>query len=48
MIVDEISIIKLEILSNKRKQLVKACDLLNFNTTVFRDLSIIIVIEDFN
>ncbi len=47
MIVDEINMAKLEILSNMRKQLAKACGFSNFSMAVFRDLPIIIVLGDF-
>ncbi len=47
MIVDEISIVELEMLSNMRKQLAKARGLSNFSTAVFGGLPIIIVMGDF-
>lgn len=40
--------IQLEMLSNIEKQLAKASSLLNSSTVVFEDLSIIIIIENFN
>lgn len=47
MIIDEISIVKLEILSNIEKELAKAHGLSNFSMVVFGDLSIVIVMENF-
>lgn len=47
MIIDKISMIKLEILSNMGKKLAKAYSFSNFNTTVFRSLPIVIIIGDF-
>lgn len=45
---DEISIIKLEILFNMEKQLAKACNLSNCSMAVFGSLFIIIFIGNFN
>lgn len=47
IIVDEVSIVELEMLSNIRKQLTKASDLSNSNIAIFRGLLIVIVVEDF-
>ncbi len=47
MIVDEISMVKLEILSNIGKQLAKAQGLSNSSIAVFEGLPIIIVMRDF-
>ena len=47
MIVDEISMVKLEILSNIRKQLAKACGLSNSSMAVFGGLPIVIVMKNF-
>lgn len=47
MIVDEISIVELEMLSNLEKQLAKARNLSNSSIVVFGDLSIVIVMGDF-
>lgn len=47
MIVDEISMVKLEILSNMKKQLAKACSLSNSSMAVFKGLFIIIIIGNF-
>ena len=47
MIVDKISMVKLEILSNMEKQLAKSRSLSNSSIAVFGDLPIVIVIEDF-
>ncbi len=47
MIVDEISMVKLEMLSNMGKQLAKARSLSNSRTTVFGRLPIVIVMGDF-
>ena len=47
MIVDKISIVKLEMLSNIENQLAKACGLSNSSTAVFRGPPIIIIIENF-
>lgn len=47
MIIENINIIKLEILFNIGKQLTKACNLSNFSTIVFRGLPIFIIIKDF-
>ncbi len=47
MIVDEISMVKLEILSNMEKQLAKARGLSNSSTAMFGGLLIVIVIGDF-
>lgn len=48
IIMDEMSMVKLEILSKIRKQLAKACGFSNYNTVVFGRLSIIIVMGDFS
>ena len=47
MIVNKIGIIKLEMLSNIRKQFIKACGLSNSSIAVFEGLPIVIVIGDF-
>ncbi len=47
IIVDEISMVELEMLSNMGKQLAKARGLSNSSMAVFGDLPIIIVMEDF-
>ena len=47
IIVDEITIIGLEIFFNIEKQLAKACGLSNFSIIVFGDLPIVIVMRDF-
>ena len=47
MIIDKISIVKLEILFNIRTQLTKARGLLNSSMEVFGNLLIIIVMRDF-
>ncbi len=47
MIVDEKSMVELEMLSNMGKQLAKARSLSNSSTAVFGDLPIIIVMGDF-
>lgn len=44
MVVDKISIVKQERLSNMGTQLAKACSLLNSSIIIFEDLLIIIVI----
>ncbi len=47
MIVDELSIVKMEILSNIGKQLAKAYSFFNFSTTVLGGLPIVIVMGNF-
>ncbi len=47
MIVDEISMVELEMMSNMEKQLAKAWGLSNSSTAVFGGLPIVIIIEDF-
>ncbi len=47
MIVDEISMVEQEMLSNMGKQLAKACALSNSGTAVFGGLPIVIVMGDF-
>lgn len=48
LIVDKISIVKLEMLSNMEKQLAKVWGLSNSNRAVFGGLPIIIVMGDFH
>ena len=46
MIVDKISMVKLETLSNMENQLAKTYGFSNFSTIVFGGLPIVIVMED--
>ncbi len=47
MIVDELSMVKMEMLSNMGKQLAKARGFSNFSTAVLGGLPIVIVMGDF-
>lgn len=47
LIIDEVSMIELDMFSNIIKQLAKARDLISENTAIFKTLPIPISIEDF-
>lgn len=47
MIMDKLSIIKIEMLFNMEKQLAKAYNLFNFSIAMFDGLPIVIIMRDF-